>query len=76
MKARERNKLLGLIRREGMTLVPLVLCSNDRGVAKIQIDLAKAAASRTSARRRRIATGAVRRPASAARASRRPPAPR
>ena len=41
MKARERNKLLGLIRREGMTLVPLVLYFNDRGVAKIQIGLAK-----------------------------------
>jgi SsrA-binding protein len=41
VKARERNKLLGLIRREGMTLVPLVLYFNDRGVAKIQIGLAK-----------------------------------
>ena len=41
VKARERNKLLGLIRREGMTLVPLVLYFNDRGIAKIQIGLAK-----------------------------------
>ena len=41
VKARERNKLLGLIRREGMTLVPLVLYLNDRGIAKIQIGLAK-----------------------------------
>jgi len=41
VKARERNKLLGLIRREGMTLVPLVLYFNDRGRAKIQIGLAR-----------------------------------
>ena len=41
VKARERNKLLGLIRREGMTLGPLVLYVNDRGIAKIQIGLAK-----------------------------------
>ena len=41
VKIRERNRLLGLIRREGMTLVPLVLYFNDRGVAKIQIGLAK-----------------------------------
>ena len=41
VKTRERNKLLGLIRREGMTLVPLVLYFNDRGVAKLQIGLAK-----------------------------------
>jgi SsrA-binding protein len=41
VKTRERNKLLGLIRREGMTLVPLVLYFNDRGRAKIQIGLAK-----------------------------------
>ncbi|MBM59930.1 MAG: SsrA-binding protein [Rhodospirillaceae bacterium] len=41
VRARQRNKLLGLIRRERMTLVPLVLYFNDRGVAKIQIGLAK-----------------------------------
>ncbi len=41
VKARERNKLLGLIRRDGMTLVPLTLYFNDRGVAKLQIGLAK-----------------------------------
>ena len=41
VKERQRNTLLGLIRREGMTLVPLVLYFNDRGVAKIQIGLAK-----------------------------------
>jgi SsrA-binding protein len=41
VKMRERNRMLGLIRREGMTLVPLVMYFNDRGVAKIQIGLAK-----------------------------------
>ena len=41
VKRRERNRLLGLIRREGMTLVPLSLYFNDRGIAKIQIGLAK-----------------------------------
>ena len=41
VKARERNRMLGLIRREGMTLVPLAMYFNDRGVAKIQIGLAK-----------------------------------
>ena len=41
VKIRERNRMLGLIRREGMTLVPLIMYFNDRGVAKIQIGLAK-----------------------------------
>ena len=41
VKARERDRVLVLIRREGMTLVPLVMYFNDRGVAKIQIGLAK-----------------------------------
>ena len=38
---KERNRLLGLIRREGVTLVPLVLYFNERGLAKLQIGLAK-----------------------------------
>ena len=41
VKVRERNRMLGLIRREGMTLVPLAMYFNDRGVAKILIGLAK-----------------------------------
>lgn len=41
VKARDRNKLLGLIRREGMTLVPLSLYFNDKGLAKISVGLAK-----------------------------------
>ena len=39
--AKERNKLLGMIRREGITLVPLSLYFNDRGMVKIQIGIAK-----------------------------------
>ena len=38
---KQRNRLLGLIRREGVTLVPLFLYFNDRGLAKLQIGLAK-----------------------------------
>jgi SsrA-binding protein len=38
---KERNKLLGMIRREGITLVPLSLYFNDRGMVKIQIGIAK-----------------------------------
>ena len=41
IKIRERNRMLGLIRREGMTLVPFIMYFNNRGVAKIQIGLAK-----------------------------------
>ena len=38
---KQRDKLLGMIRREGMTLVPMVLYFNDRGRAKIQLGMAK-----------------------------------
>ena len=38
---KQRNRLLGLIRREGITLIPLSLYFNDRGLAKLQIGLAK-----------------------------------
>ena len=41
VKVRERNKLLGLVRREGMTLVPLALYFNSKGIAKLQLGLAK-----------------------------------
>ena len=41
VKVRERNKLLGLVRREGMTLVPLSLYFNSKGIAKLQLGLAK-----------------------------------
>ena len=38
---KQRSRLLGLIRREGVTLVPLSLYFNDRGLAKLQLGLAK-----------------------------------
>ena len=38
---REANKLLGAVKREGMTLVPLGIYFNKRGIAKIEIGLAK-----------------------------------
>lgn len=38
---RERDKLLGAVKREGMTLVPLSLYFNDRGIAKVELGLAK-----------------------------------
>ena len=41
VSAKEKNKLLGLIRREGMTLVPMTLYFNDKGIAKLQLGLAK-----------------------------------
>ena len=41
VKRKERNKLLGRIKRDGMTLVPLSMYFNDRGIAKVQIGLAK-----------------------------------
>ena len=41
VSAKEKNRLLGLVRREGMTLVPMSLYFNDRGKAKIQIGVAK-----------------------------------
>lgn len=41
LKHREINKLIGGIEREGMTIVPLRLYFNDRGLAKLQIALAR-----------------------------------
>lgn len=38
---RERAKLLASIQREGMTLVPLSIYFNDRGMAKVDLGLAK-----------------------------------
>ena len=38
---RELNRLVGLVRRGGYTLVPLTLYFNERGVAKAQIGLAR-----------------------------------
>ena len=41
MKAKERDKYLNMIRRDGYTLVPLSLYFNQKGVAKLSIGLAK-----------------------------------
>src|ERR1700733_15669052 len=38
---REINKLLGAVKREGVTLVPLAIYFNDRGRAKLQLGIAK-----------------------------------
>lgn len=38
---RERDKLLGAVKREGMTIVPLSLYFNKRGIAKVELGLAK-----------------------------------
>jgi len=38
---REMNRLLGSIKREGMTLVPLGIYFNKRGLAKLELGLAK-----------------------------------
>ena len=41
VKRRELARLLGQIRREGYTVVPLTLYFNARGIAKVQLGLAK-----------------------------------
>ncbi len=41
MHKREIARLIGNTEREGMTLVPLKLYFNDRGIAKVQLALAK-----------------------------------
>jgi SsrA-binding protein len=41
LKAREVDKILGAISREGMTAVPLMIYFNPRGIAKVQLGLAK-----------------------------------
>jgi SsrA-binding protein len=38
---KELNKLMGAIKREGVTLVPLSIYFNERGIAKCEIGLAK-----------------------------------
>ena len=41
MHKREMHKLLGSVKREGMTLIPLSIYFNKRGIAKVEIGLAK-----------------------------------
>ena|SRR5690606_15646315 len=38
---RERDRLLGQVRREGNTLIPLSIYFNERGIAKLDLGLAK-----------------------------------
>jgi SsrA-binding protein len=38
---REMNKLMGQINREGMTIVPLGIYFNNRGIAKVELGIAK-----------------------------------
>ena len=41
LRRRERDRLLGSVRREGATLVPLTIYFNERGIAKMQLGLAR-----------------------------------
>ena len=41
VKRKELDKLLGSIRRDGVTLVPLSIYFNERGIAKVELGLAK-----------------------------------
>ncbi|MGB0694146.1 MAG: SsrA-binding protein SmpB [Rhodospirillaceae bacterium] len=41
VRRRELGKLFGSVTREGMTLVPLVLYFNNRGMAKVKLGIAK-----------------------------------
>jgi SsrA-binding protein len=41
VRRRELDKLLGSIRREGVTIVPLSLYFNERGMAKLELGLAR-----------------------------------
>ena len=38
---KQRDKLLGSIKRDGITLVPLSIYFNERGIAKVELGLAK-----------------------------------
>jgi len=41
LRNRERERLLGQIERAGMTLIPLGIYFNERGIAKLELGLAK-----------------------------------
>jgi len=41
VRRRELDKLLSSIKRDGVTLVPLSIYFNDRGIAKVELGLAK-----------------------------------
>ena len=55
LRRREMARLIGLVRREGYTLVPLNLYFNERGIAKVELGLSRGkrkADKRESAKRR------------------------
>jgi len=41
LKARQINKLIGAVQRDGQTIIPTKLYWNDKGIAKLEIMLAK-----------------------------------
>ncbi len=41
LRKRELGRLIGAVRRDGMTLVPLSIYFNERGIAKVQLGLAR-----------------------------------
>lgn len=41
VRRRELDKLLGAVQREGITIVPLSIYFNERGIAKVQLGIAK-----------------------------------
>ena len=41
VRKREMNRLLGAIQRDGVTLVPLSIYFNDRGIAKVDLGIAR-----------------------------------
>jgi len=41
LKKREIEKLIGAVQRDGMTLVPLAIYFNKRGIAKVELGLAR-----------------------------------
>ena len=41
VKKREMNKIIGLTKKEGNTIIPLLLYFNDRGIVKLSIGIGK-----------------------------------
>ncbi|MBI4183807.1 MAG: SsrA-binding protein SmpB [Proteobacteria bacterium] len=41
LRRREVNRLIGAVNREGMTLIPLSIYFNERGIAKVELGLAR-----------------------------------
>lgn len=41
LNKRQRDRLIGAVQRDGITLVPLSIYFNDRGIAKLQLGVAK-----------------------------------